>query len=283
MSHSALISAADVAIHLADPAWCIVDCRHDLFDHALGRREYDAGHIAGARFADMETDLAGPKTGRNGRHPLPSREKLVDVLRGWGINNSTQLVAYDAHGGQFAVRLWWLARWLGHASVAVLDGGWQAWTSASGPTSRAMPAAVRGTFEAHESLVGHVDAAFVQAHLGDARTAVLDARAPERYAGEQEPIDPVAGHIPGALNRFWQLNLVDGKFKPAGQLRSEFETLLAGRRPADVIHQCGSGVTSCHNVLAMEIAGLPGARLYPGSWSEWVADPTRPVMRGRQP
>lgn len=283
MNHSTLVTVAELSAHLTDPRWRVVDCRHDLFDHALGRREYDASHVAGACFADIETDLAGPKTGTNGRHPLPERDRLVDLLRRWGVHNDTQLVAYDAQGGQFAVRLWWLARWLGHAAVAVLDGGWQAWLAASGPTSTAVPPALRGTFEARAPLVAPVDAALVQAHLRDPGIVVVDARAPDRYAGEQEPIDPVAGHIPGAANRFWQMNLVDGKFKDAGQLRTEFETLLAGRAPADVIHQCGSGVTSCHNLLAMEIAGMRGARLYAGSWSEWIADPARPVARGRQP
>jgi thiosulfate/3-mercaptopyruvate sulfurtransferase len=283
MSHSTLVSVEQLASHLNDPAWCIVDCRHDLFDHALGRRDYNAGHIAGAFFGDIETDLAGPKTGKNGRHPLPAREKLVTLFRRWGMSNDTQLVAYDAQGSQFAVRLWWLSRWLGHAKVAVLDGGWQAWIAAAGATSTEAPKRVGGTFEAHTPLVGYVEAGRVQQHLYDKRTVVLDARAPERYAGEQEPIDPVAGHIPGAVNRFWQLNLADGKFKPGDQLRAEFETLLAGHKPADVVHQCGSGVTSCHNVLAMEIAGLPGAQLYAGSWSEWVADPARPVAVGREP
>src|SRR5262249_12566953 len=203
-----------------------VDCRHDLFDHALGRREYDAGHIAGAVFGDIETALSGPKTGKNGRHPLPTREQLVELFRSWGVNNTTQLVAYDAQGSQFAVRLWWLARWLGHSAVAVLDGGWQAWLAAKGATEQEGPKRARGAFEARTPIAKYVDAAFVRSHIGDASTVVLDARAPERYAGEQEPIDPVAGHIPGAVNRFWQLNASDGKFKPAAQLRAEFDALL---------------------------------------------------------
>jgi thiosulfate/3-mercaptopyruvate sulfurtransferase len=283
MSHTTLVSVEQLAARVNDPGWCVVDCRHDLFDHALGRREYDASHIPGAFFADIENELSGPKTGKNGRHPMPSREKLVEQFRGWGMTNQTQLIAYDAQGGQFAVRLWWLARWLGHANVALLDGGWQAWLAASGATNRSVPTRARGSFEAGASLVQYVDAAFVRDHLDDRRTVLVDARAAERYAGEQEPIDPVAGHIPGALNRFWQANLVDGKFKSPTELRAEFDKLLGGRRPADVVHQCGSGVTSCHNILAMEIAGLPGAQLYAGSWSEWIADATRPVTRGRTP
>lgn len=283
MTSTTIVSAAQLALHLNDPAWCVVDCRHDLFDHAMGRREYDAGHIEGAFFGDIERDLAGPHTGSNGRHPMPERERLVELFRSWGVSNQSPLVAYDAHGSQFAVRLWWLARWLGHEQAAVLDGGWQAWLAAGGATSRQRPVRDRGTFAARTPLATCVDAAYVADHLGDLRTVILDARAVERYAGEQEPIDPVAGHIPGALNRFWQLNLVDGKFKSRSQLRAEFESLLSGRDAASVVHQCGSGVTSCHNLLAMEIAGLPGGQLYAGSWSEWVADSTRPIARGRQP
>jgi thiosulfate/3-mercaptopyruvate sulfurtransferase len=283
MSHSTLVTVQQLDAHLDDPDWCIVDCRHDLTDHALGRREYDAGHIAGAFFADSETDLAGPKTGRNGRHPLPERQQLVALFRRWGMSNRSQLVVYDAQGGGFAVRLWWLARWLGHAGAAVLDGGWQAWRAANGRVSRAAPPPGHGSFDAASPLVQAVDAPFVRGHLDDPAIVVLDARTPERYAGEQEPIDPVPGHIPGALNRAWQQNLVDGRFKPADQLRAEFDRQLAGRSPSTVIHHCGSGVTACHNLLAMEIAGLPAGQLYAGSWSEWVADPSRPVARGREP
>jgi thiosulfate/3-mercaptopyruvate sulfurtransferase len=283
MIYTTLVDPARLAGHVQDPRWCVVDCRHDLMDHALGAREYAAGHIAGAVFARMEDELSGRKTGTNGRHPLPPREELAALLRRWGVNPDTQLVAYDAQGGQFAVRLWWLARWLGHARAAVLDGGWQAWLEAGGATSVETAARTPGSFQPGPALAGTVDAAQVLATRSDPRVRVLDARAPERYAGELEPIDPVAGHIPGAHNRFWQLNLAGGRFKPAQALRAEFETLLAGRDPAHVMHQCGSGVTSCHNLLAMEIAGLGGSQLYAGSWSEWIADPARPVARGREP
>lgn len=282
MTYRTLVTVDQLAPHLQEHGWRVFDCRHDLFDHALGRREYAAGHIAQAVFADIESDLAGAKTGGNGRHPLPERKALVDRFRRWGIDDDTQLVAYDAQGGQFAVRLWWLARWLGHERAAVLDGGWQAWLAKNRRTTQEAPAARRaGSFEDRPPLATAVDAAFVRAHLADGATLVVDARAPGRYTGEQEPIDPVAGHIPGAVNRFWQANLRDGQFKPAQELRAEFDALFAGRPPSAIVHQCGSGVTSCHNLLAMEIAGLPGARLYAGSWSEWVADPERPVARGR--
>lgn len=280
-ARTTLVDADELAAHLAD--WCVVDCRHDLLDLGYGRREYDAGHIPGAFFADIENDLSGAKTGTNGRHPLPRREDLVALFRRWGMNDDTQLIAYDAHGGQFAARLWWLARWLGHERVAVLDGGWQAWLAAGGPSSRELPTRPPGAFTARAPRVEAVDAAHVLATRGDPKTLLIDARAPERYAGEQEPIDPVAGHIPGAVNRFWQANLVDGRFKDPATLRTEYGALLVGRSPRDVVHQCGSGVTACHNLLAMEIAGLPGSRLYAGSWSEWIADPARPVARGRTP
>lgn len=278
-----LVTTEELEAHLFDRDWCVVDCRHDLMDFDAGWRAYQAGHIPGATFASVEEDLSGEKTGRNGRHPLPQREDLVEVFRDWGIDDDTQIVAYDAHGGQFAVRLWWLARCLGHAKVAVLDGGWQAWLAKTNWSSTALPDRSRGAFEAREPLVTVATAAEVLAARTDPATLLVDARAPERFAGRVEPIDPVAGHIPGAINRFWQDNLAarpDGRFKPPQQLRAEFERLLAGRTPAQMVAYCGSGVTSCHHLLAMEHAGLPGARLYAGSWSEWIADPSRPVAKG---
>ncbi|MCX8114483.1 MAG: sulfurtransferase [Burkholderiaceae bacterium] len=279
-----LVTVEELQAHWSDRDWCIVDCRHDLMDFAAGRRAYQAGHIPGAIFANLEDDLSGEKTGGNGRHPLPKREDLVEVFRRWGIGNDTQIVAYDAHGGQFAVRLWWLARWLGHARVAVLDGGWQAWLAATDESSTTPPERTRGTFEARAPLVAVATAGDVLAARSDPATLLVDARAPERFEGRVEPIDPVAGHIPGAVNRFWQANLADpasGRLKPPQQLRAEFERLLAGRAPGQMIVYCGSGVTSCHHLLALEHAGLPGARLYAGSWSEWIADPSRPVATGR--
>ncbi|GIL04893.1 MAG: sulfurtransferase [Betaproteobacteria bacterium] len=281
--NTTLVTAEELEAHLFDRDWCVVDCRHDLMDFEAGWRAYQAGHIPGATFANVEEDLSGEKTGRNGRHPLPKREDLVEVFRDWGIDDDTQIVAYDAHGGQFAVRLWWLARWLGHAKVAVLDGGWQAWLAKTNWSSTALPDRERGSFEARAPLAAVATADEVLAARDDAAALIVDARAPERFAGRVEPIDPVAGHIPGALNRFWQDNLAakpDGRFKPPQQLSAEFERLLAGRTPAQMVTYCGSGVTSCHHLLAMEHAGLSGARLYAGSWSEWIADPSRPVVRG---
>jgi thiosulfate/3-mercaptopyruvate sulfurtransferase len=278
-----LVTAVALQQRLAEPHWRIFDVRHDLFDADAGVRAWRAGHVPGAQFANIDSDLSGAKTGRNGRHPLPSRDALVERLRAWGVDNDTQIVAYDAQGGQFAARLW-LARWLGHERVAVLDGGWPAWLAAGGATETAAPAAERGTFQPRPSRVVLRDAGDVAAALADRDRLLLDARLPERYRGEQEPIDPVAGHIPGALNRPWPQNLeATQHFKPPQQLRAEFDTLLGPRTPAAVTHQCGSGVTACHNVLAMEVAGMPGSALYAGSWSEWIADPARPVRTGAQP
>jgi len=280
---TSLVSVAELKARLSDPGWCVLDCRHDLMDVELGRRQYMQGHVPGALFAGIDDDLSGPKTGANGRHPLPNRERLAAKFGAWGIDGDTQIVAYDASGGQFAVRLWWLARWLGHAKVALLDGGWPAWLAEAGPSSTEPASRAPRLFAAGDSLEGVVSAHELQRLLADRSALLIDARAPERYEGRVEPIDPVAGHIPGAVNRFWQANLADGRFKPAARLRAEYEQLLAGRSPAQVVAQCGSGVTACHHLLAMHVAGLSGARLYAGSWSEWIADPSRPVATGAQP
>ena len=282
MSHTTLIGADELAAIIDDCV--VVDCRHDLMDPTVGPAAYAEAHIPRAWFMHQDTDLAGPKSGRNGRHPLPEREAMRRRLEAIGLSDDRQLVAYDAQGGMFAVRLWWLARWLGHRSVAVLDGGLPAWTKAGYPvTTEAPPAVQAGRLSVRPSLVASVDADAVLANITSRRRLLVDARAPERYRGETEPLDPVAGHIPGAANRPFQQNLrPDGRFKPAEVLRAEFDSLLGGRAPTDTIHHCGSGVTGCHNILAMEHAGLPGAALYPGSWSEWCADPARPVASGAE-
>jgi thiosulfate/3-mercaptopyruvate sulfurtransferase len=280
MSHTTTISVAELQQHLFDKSWCVIDCRHDLTDFSAGYSAYRAGHIPGATFAHIEEDLAGEITPATGRHPLPICEHLAQIFREWGINNSSQIVAYDAQGGSFAGRLWWLARWLGHDNVAVLDGGWQAWLDATQWNSIEEPERPDGDFVAGPPLEMVIDAGQVLATRGDPGTVLIDARAAERYEGKVEPLDPVAGHIPGALNRPWQSNLRDGRFKPADELRAEFDALLAGHTPSQVIHQCGSGVTAAHNMLAMRIAGLSGSALYAGSWSEWIRDPARPVVRG---
>jgi thiosulfate/3-mercaptopyruvate sulfurtransferase len=279
-----LISVEELAARLDD---CVVaDCRHDLFKPAQGEADYAAGHIPGASFVSLDRDLAGPKgDGRSGRHPLPDPDLLRAHLQSLGLSDGRQLVVYDADTGGFAGRLWWLARWLGHEAVAVLDGGFRAWRAAGYPVTAEMPARkALGTLSARPPLATRVT---VQELLNDQprrERLVIDARAPERWRGDTEPLDPVGGHIPGALNRPLQLNLrPDGRFKPAEVLREEFTALLSGKNPATVVHSCGSGVSACHNLLAMEHAGLAGASLYPGSWSEWCADPARPVARGPEP
>lgn len=281
--HQTLISAADLAAHIDDPAWVVVDCRHDLMNLAAGRDAYASGHLPGAVFADIETVLSGAKNGADGvflgRHPLPGREVLAEALRDFGIDDTTQVVAYDAHGGMFAARLWWLLRWLGHEAVAVLDGGLAAWEAAGQPLTTEVRTRPRGALNVRAPFVPTVTVREVLDNLESGKRIVIDARAAYRYRGENETMDPVGGHIPGAKNRFFKDNLgADGRFKDAAQLREEFGALIDD--PAAAIMQCGSGVTACHNLLALEVAGLPGAALYPGSWSEWVGDPARPVAKG---
>jgi thiosulfate/3-mercaptopyruvate sulfurtransferase len=277
-----LISAQELAS--AIDHCVVVDCRHELLNPATGPQAYAQGHLPGARFMHQDHDLAGPKNGRNGRHPLPDRAAMAERLRAAGLHRDQQLVAYDDHGGMYAVRLWWLARWLGHENVAVLDGGIKAWTGAGFPLDTAVPLPRPGDFAESASLVRAVDTREIVDQLGTDRLIIVDMRAPERYRGEAEPIDPVAGHVPGALNRPFQQNLrPDGRFKPAEVLRQEYEALLGGRPPSDVAFHCGSGVVACHGVIAMELAGLTGSALYPGSWSEWCADPGRPVATGPEP
>ncbi|RKT59338.1 thiosulfate/3-mercaptopyruvate sulfurtransferase [Azonexus fungiphilus] len=262
-----------------DAGWCVVDVRHQLLDTGYGERAYAESHIPGAVFLHCDRDLSAPLNGRNGRHPLPEPALLAARLGAIGIAPATQVVVYDDAQGMIAGRLWWLLRWLGHDAVAVLDGGWQAWLAAGGPVDAVVPAPTPATFVAQQRDLT-VDAGFVQEMLGASSLCLVDGRAADRFRGENETIDPVGGHIPGAINRFFRDNLAaDGRFKPAAELAAEWRRLLAGRSPAQVVHYCGSGVSACHNLLAMEIAGLPGSRLYGGSWSEWCADPQRPVAR----
>ena len=277
MSYTTLVAAATLAAHLDDPAWLVIDVRHQLADTGYGECIYAENHIPGAVFLHCDCDLSGPMTGSNGRHPLPAVEKLAARLGEIGIGPQTQVVVYDDAQGMIAGRLWWLLRWLGHEQVAVLDGGLQAWQAAGGALTTELPVLRPTTFTA-QLRDTMVDADYVQAFLQTSRMHLVDARSPDRFRGENETIDPVGGHIPGAVNRFFRENLrADGRFKPAAELRAEWLMVLAGASPEQVVHQCGSGVSACHNILAMEIAGLPGSRLYAGSWSEWCADCGRPV------
>ena len=272
-----LISATDLAAQLDNPHWIVFDCRHDLADPDAGARACAQSHVCGARHVHLDKDLSGARTGRNGRHPLPDAATFCARMAALGLRNNMQVVAYDATGGAFAARLWWMLRWVGHDKVAVLDGGWNAWQKAGLRVSSEPPATVHGDFTGSPRNVS-VDAAFVAAEIGGTRMRLIDARSPDRFRGENETLDPVGGHIPGATNRFFQMNLgADGCFKPATLLKEEFAAVLGNATPEQTVHQCGSGVTACHNQLAMEVAGLAGSRLYPGSWSEWCSDPHRPV------
>jgi thiosulfate/3-mercaptopyruvate sulfurtransferase len=281
VAYTTIVDAATLARHLDDPQWALVDCRHALADFALGRRLYDEAHIPGAHFADVEHDLAGPHTGNNGRHPLPDPDAFAAYLRGIGVNDTTQVVAYDAGGDIFAARLWFLCRWIGHDACAVLDGGYTAWVGGGHPVTAQVPVEHGGTIVARPRRELVVDADYVRAHLDDERMQLVDARAADRFAGQNETVDPVAGHIPGARNRFFKENFArDGRFKSPHELAEAFRTLGTVE---SIVHQCGSGISGAVNMLAAEIAGLHGTRLYPGSWSEWIADPSRPIMTGSEP
>ena len=285
MIHDTLISVEQLAAALAagDAAMPVVlDCSFELTDAAAGERAYAAGHIPGALYVHLDRTLSAPKTGRNGRHPLPSREAFAEAMAVLGLDDTTQVIAYDNAGGMYAARLWWMLRWAGHRAAAVLDGGIAAWKAAGQPLSTEVPAPrARGGFTVRAPLVQTVDYEGVKANLEKQDKLVLDARAPDRFRGENETLDPVGGHIPGARNRLFRDNLAtDGRFKQPAHLRQEIDA-VTGRRPAlQLVSQCGSGVTACHNLLAMEVAGLSGAALYPGSWSEWCAQPGAPIATG---
>lgn len=277
--HETIVGVEELAKHLNDPAWVVVDCRHLLQDFAAGRRMYEAAHIPGAFFASAEDEISGPKTGTNGRHPLPDPNAFAAFLRELGVNEDTQIVAYDAGADMWAARFWFVCKYIGHEAVAVLDGGFAAWTGMGKPVSAQIPARPgNGTVTAHPQQQLAVDASAVLASLQSKAFSLIDARGPDRFEGRNENIDPVGGHIPGAINRPFRTNYTGpfGQFKKPDDLRREFDAL--GIPPQHVVHQCGSGVTATVNLLAMELAGLHGARVYPGSWSEWCADPARPMV-----
>jgi len=273
-----LISAQELA---NTPDAVIVDCRFNLLEPQAGRRAWEAGHIPGAYYADLDKDLAAAVGPLTGRHPLPDRDAFAALLGSWGVTPDTTVVAYDNAGGALAGRLWWLLRWAGHRHAMLLDGGLQAWEAAGLPLDSAQPALGSGRYPMAQNAMPVVSADEVADGLASGQLTLVDARDAARFAGDVEPIDKVAGHVPGAINRPLSENLDEhGHFKPAAQLRAEFDELL-DNRPAAVASMCGSGVTACHNLFAMELAGLPPAALYVGSWSGWISDPARPVA-GRE-
>ena len=274
-----MIDATALAAHLSDPDWVVVDVRFKLADPTFGRTQWAASTVPGARFADLDRDLSAPvQPGLTGRHPLPTPEAFADTLASWGITPTSQVVVFDQMGGAFAARLWWMLRWVGHRAVAVLDGGWSAWLDSghsTAPGGADWSEAERYPVAPDASMTA--DAEAVLAALGDEAIAVLDARAAARFRGENETTDPVAGHIAGATSLPFAENFSDDKrIRSGAELRARFESALAGRDASRAIAYCGSGVTACHNILAMVHAGLPAPRLYPGSWSDWITDPARP-------
>ena len=281
MSHTTVVSTEILAQHLDDQNWVIIDCRFTLTDTEAGRRAYVANHLPGARYAHLDEDLSAPKSGSNGRHPLPDPAVFAQTLGRWGIDAGKQVVLYDDSFGAMAVRLWWMLRWMGHDNVALMDGGLPKWQREKRPMTTDVPAVTAATFVPNIRDNMRVGADAVLAASQKDSELLLDARPEMRFLGEMEPIDPVAGHVPGAINVPFDDNLdLGGTFLDADELRELYEGLLKGRKPEEVIHMCGSGVTACHNLLAMEIAGMSGARLYPGSWSEWIADPSHPIATG---
>ncbi len=279
-----LITAQTLREHFGRADWAIVDCRFDLLRPAWGQEAYLQGHVPGAIYASLEKDISAPSTGTNGRHPLPPDLILAAAFSRWGIDRKTQVVAYDDNGGGYAARAWWCLRYLGHDRVALLDGGLPAWVEAGMPLRSGEEQRAPAKFRPAPRPGLRIDASEIAASARTSRLRLIDARAPERYRGDEEPIDPVAGHIPAAVNHPWQSNLdAQGRFRPAAELRLEYLALLRGQPPESAAVYCGSGVTACHDLLAMSYAGLDGARLYPGSWSEWCSNAARPVARGPAP
>jgi thiosulfate/3-mercaptopyruvate sulfurtransferase len=279
-----LIQAEELGQRLEQRVIRVFDCRFDLARPDAGRSAYTTGHIPGAFYADLNRDLSEAQTPRSGRHPLPSPDDFARRLRAFGVNRDSVVVAYDAGNGMYASRLWWMLRWLGHDAVLVLDGGLERWIALGLPVDTLVPEPSPGNFSARPRPDMQIDADGVLARVADPSSRLLDARAPERFRGEVEPIDAVAGHVPGAVNHPFTTSVgEDGRLLPPATLRAAFARRLAGVPASRTIAMCGSGVTACHLLLAMEHAGLPGAQLYAGSWSEWSRDPSRPVAQGAAP
>lgn len=276
-----LIDVDSLAQRLTHPDWAIFDCRFALSDTERGRRDFQKGHIPGARYVHLDEDLSGEiVAGKTGRHPLPTVAECEARFSAWGIDGDTQVVIYDDAGGAIAARMWWMLHWLGHNKAAVLDGGWPAWQQAGHLTRSQSPTREARRFIAQPQTHWTVDAKDVARFSQDAKMCVVDSRGPARYRGEEEPIDPVAGHIPGAINLPFPDNVQAGKLRHPDWLRQRFETVLANRPPETAVFYCGSGVTAAHNLLAMKHAGLGMGRLYAGSWSDWITDPSRPIATG---
>ncbi len=281
MFTNTLVTTEDLARHLDDPNWIVFDCRFTLTDPEGGRQAYLKHHVPGAHYVHLDEDLSAPVSASSGRHPLPDAQTFADKLCRWGVGVNKQVVVYDDSYGAMAVRMWWMLRWLGHPGVALLDGGYPKWMREMRPVTADLPQTRKGNCACLPEPSQIVDADDVLRASTNTDFLIIDARPERRFTGEYEPLDPVAGHIPGSINWSFEENLdIDGTFLPPEALRENFQALLKGRPPWRVIHTCGSGVTACHNLLAMEIAGLPGSRLYPGSWSEWIRDPARPVATG---
>lgn len=278
MAYTTLISASTLQQQLDHPNWVIVDCRFSLANSDAGSYAYRHGHIPNARYAHLNQQLSSAITSQTGRHPLPNFTVLAKTLGAWGIQDDSQVVVYDDAGGAFAGRLWWLLRCLGHEKVAVLNGGIQHWQQQGYRLTTSLPAIKPVIFKPYVNSDAYLNARQVQNDLAKKAICLIDARTPERYRGEQEPIDPIAGHIPGALNRPFQLNLdKQGLFLAPDQLAKQFKHLIGVHKPEQVVHYCGSGVTACHNLLAMEHAGLKGSKLYAGAWSDWITDKNRGI------
>ncbi len=279
MPFQTLVTAEQLAAHQDDPHWVIFDCRFTLTDLDAGRRAYTKAHIEGSHYADLEKDLSSPVTPESGRHPLPDPQQLVGKLSAWGVDNQSQVVVYDDAFGAIACRLWWLLRWLGHHNVALLDGGLPRWTREGYGLTSSASASSPARFEARVDDDLWVTSQFVEQGTQAEGIVLIDARAEERFNGEREPLDKVAGHVPGAINIPYDDNLAfSGQLLEAEELKEVYSAAMGTKASQDVVHMCGSGVTACHNILAMELAGLGGSKLYVGSWSEWITDKRRSTL-----
>lgn len=280
-TYTTLIQPRELQAHLGDARWVLLDCRFDLANPQAGRLAYRAGHVPGAIYVHLEEDLSGAIGPTSGRHPLPDPGRFARRLGAWGVSNDSQVIAYDAANGAHAARLWWMLRWVGHPAVAVLDGGFASWQRAGLPVEAREPTPKPAEFAPHVRDAAWLSSDVVAEALAGGDIALIDARAADRFAGRNETLDPVAGHVPGARNHPFAANLdADNHFLPAAELRQRWLETLGGAPSAQAVCMCGSGVTACHDLLALEIAGLAGARLYAGSWSEWIRDPSRPVSTG---